>query len=140
MGWLTNLNPFKKKEEPAKSVAQAQAPAGLPALPKELADSPEAKGMMAMFYRKWKDPAFIKQFKTLAAYMQRDGVDARDVKQVKAWLEKNKEAIEKGLMSEPPAGAAKPATFVKSGPDVGRNDPCHCGSGKKFKKCHGLTA
>ena len=28
--------------------------------------------------------------------------------------------------------------FVKSGPDVGRNDPCHCGSGKKFKKCHGL--
>jgi SEC-C motif-containing protein len=27
--------------------------------------------------------------------------------------------------------------FVKSGPDVGRNDPCHCGSGKKFKKCHG---
>jgi preprotein translocase subunit SecA len=23
------------------------------------------------------------------------------------------------------------------GPKVGRNDPCHCGSGKKFKKCHG---
>jgi uncharacterized protein len=22
----------------------------------------------------------------------------------------------------------------------GRNDPCHCGSGKKFKKCHGLDA
>lgn len=20
---------------------------------------------------------------------------------------------------------------------VGRNDPCHCGSGRKFKKCHG---
>jgi uncharacterized protein YecA (UPF0149 family) len=20
---------------------------------------------------------------------------------------------------------------------VGRNDPCHCGSGKKFKRCHG---
>ncbi len=31
----------------------------------------------------------------------------------------------------------KPDTFVKSGPDLGRNDPCHCGSGKKFKKCHG---
>lgn len=30
--------------------------------------------------------------------------------------------------------------FVKSGPDVGRNDPCHCGSGKKFKKCHALKA
>jgi hypothetical protein len=21
--------------------------------------------------------------------------------------------------------------------EVGRNDPCHCGSGKKFKRCHG---
>ncbi|HHQ4314450.1 TPA: SEC-C metal-binding domain-containing protein [Serratia fonticola] len=20
---------------------------------------------------------------------------------------------------------------------MGRNDPCYCGSGKKFKKCHG---
>jgi len=24
--------------------------------------------------------------------------------------------------------------------DVGRNDPCPCGSGKKFKKCHGSAA
>ena len=31
-------------------------------------------------------------------------------------------------------------TFVKTGPDLGRNDPCHCGSGKKFKKCHGRDA
>ncbi len=26
---------------------------------------------------------------------------------------------------------------VLDGPKIGRNDPCHCGSGKKFKKCHG---
>ncbi len=25
----------------------------------------------------------------------------------------------------------------REGPKVGRNDPCHCGSGQKFKKCHG---
>jgi SEC-C motif-containing protein len=31
----------------------------------------------------------------------------------------------------------KPETHVNTGPDVGRNEPCHCGSGKKFKKCHG---
>jgi len=24
-----------------------------------------------------------------------------------------------------------------NGPKVGRNDPCPCGSGKKFKQCHG---
>ena len=28
-------------------------------------------------------------------------------------------------------------TAVKSGPKVGRNDPCPCGSGKKYKKCCG---
>ncbi len=27
-----------------------------------------------------------------------------------------------------------------SGPKVGRNDPCPCGSGKKFKQCHGLLS
>ena len=25
-------------------------------------------------------------------------------------------------------------------PKVGRNDPCPCGSGKKYKKCHGVGA
>jgi len=28
-----------------------------------------------------------------------------------------------------------PATFIRSTPKMGRNDPCHCGSGVKFKKC-----
>ncbi|MEO8278317.1 MAG: UPF0149 family protein [Ideonella sp.] len=27
--------------------------------------------------------------------------------------------------------------FQREGPKLGRNDPCHCGSGKKFKQCHG---
>ncbi len=31
----------------------------------------------------------------------------------------------------------EPQTFVRSEPKIGRNDPCHCGSGKKFKQCHG---
>ncbi|MGH2427990.1 MAG: preprotein translocase subunit SecA [Candidatus Limnocylindria bacterium] len=31
-------------------------------------------------------------------------------------------------------GAGQPA---RSGPKIGRNDPCFCGSGKKYKKCHG---
>ncbi|MDO9155795.1 MAG: SEC-C metal-binding domain-containing protein, partial [Sediminibacterium sp.] len=29
---------------------------------------------------------------------------------------------------------------VKVGPKIGRNDPCPCGSGKKFKSCHGKDA
>ncbi|MDD5033864.1 MAG: preprotein translocase subunit SecA [Methylococcaceae bacterium] len=36
---------------------------------------------------------------------------------------------------EKPEESAKP--FVREGVKVGRNDPCPCGSGKKFKQCHG---
>jgi preprotein translocase subunit SecA len=35
----------------------------------------------------------------------------------------------------PPPPAAEP--FVRENRKVGRNEPCPCGSGKKFKQCHG---
>jgi hypothetical protein len=31
-------------------------------------------------------------------------------------------------------------TIRREEPKVGRNDPCPCGSGKKYKKCHGAAA
>ncbi len=33
------------------------------------------------------------------------------------------------------ADRLRPQTFKKQGEKIGRNDPCPCGSGKKFKKC-----
>ncbi len=36
--------------------------------------------------------------------------------------------------------AGKTKTIVRDQPKVGRNDPCPCGSGKKYKKCHGAAA
>ena len=30
-----------------------------------------------------------------------------------------------------------PTTIVRDAPKIGRNDPCPCGSGRKYKKCHG---
>ncbi|MCL1142913.1 preprotein translocase subunit SecA [Shewanella gaetbuli] len=38
---------------------------------------------------------------------------------------------------EAPAPAAKPQTVIRNGEKVGRNDPCPCGSGQKYKQCHG---
>ncbi len=35
------------------------------------------------------------------------------------------------------AAAVEKAKPVRAGPKVGRNDPCPCGSGKKYKHCHG---
>ena len=32
------------------------------------------------------------------------------------------------------------APIRTSEPKIGRNDPCHCGSGKKYKQCHGKNA
>ena len=33
--------------------------------------------------------------------------------------------------------SAAPRQPVQAGPKIGRNDPCPCGSGKKYKQCHG---
>jgi len=47
-----------------------------------------------------------------------------------------------GMPNEAPKATTKAKTYVKDKDDpyanVGRNDPCPCGSGKKFKKCHGM--
>jgi hypothetical protein len=52
-----------------------------------------------------------------------------------------------GVGGGAPPGAPRPArtggddakvtTVRRDEPKIGRNDPCPCGSGKKFKKCHG---
>jgi preprotein translocase subunit SecA len=43
-----------------------------------------------------------------------------------------------GPETRPPGEKQK--TVVREGEKVGRNDPCPCGSGKKYKKCCGVTA
>jgi preprotein translocase subunit SecA len=44
-----------------------------------------------------------------------------------------------GMPGMRPVGAAEPAVapFVRADRKVGRNEPCPCGSGKKYKHCHG---
>jgi preprotein translocase subunit SecA len=41
-----------------------------------------------------------------------------------------------GQRGAPPAPPPPPETFKRDGRKVGRNEPCPCGSGKKFKQCH----
>jgi len=42
-----------------------------------------------------------------------------------------------GLPNSPAGGAPAQAPFVRGDRKVGRNEPCPCGSGKKYKQCHG---
>jgi len=41
------------------------------------------------------------------------------------------------VTEEPSKPSNQPQSVLKSNNSVGRNDPCPCGSGKKYKKCHG---
>jgi preprotein translocase subunit SecA len=57
---------------------------------------------------------------------------------MKAHVETNlqREAVAEGQAVDP-SGEALPKKPVKAIERVGRNDPCPCGSGKKYKQCHG---
>jgi len=50
-------------------------------------------------------------------------------------IESRPDVVAGGPMADDGNGAAP--SQAKSGPKIGRNDPCFCGSGKKFKRCHG---
>ena len=50
------------------------------------------------------------------------------------------EARAAGAPSPDAAAPPTPETFVREGRKVGRNEPCPCGSGQKYKHCHGKLA
>jgi preprotein translocase subunit SecA len=54
-----------------------------------------------------------------------------DVERISTRERKQRMQLSRGNPSE------KPATFKRQGKKVGRNDPCPCGSGKKYKHCCG---
>ena len=88
-----------------------------------------------MIKGKLKDPGIKKRFIDIAKRMEKDGVDFKSIRQMKKWM-KNHEAELKAKMGGEGA-PDKVETVVHEGPKIGRNDPCPCGSGKKYKKCCG---
>ena len=121
-------NPFKKKEEPAQKPAQE---------PASIADKLEKEidALPAMFKAKLKDPAVKERFMTIARRMEADGVNFKSIRQMKKWMKDH----EQELRAEGAPEQHHVETVVHEGPRVGRNDPCPCGSGKKYKKCCGAS-
>jgi len=134
-------NPLKALKEKLSGPTEPQKPkdngsAGTQSAPASFQEI-EKQGLLGKFFRHWKNPKILRQIKTIATRMQAEGVNIKDRKAVEEWIKKHEKEIESGEIQES-SQVAKPQTFVKSGPEIGRNDPCSCGSGKKYKKCCAL--
>jgi len=79
-------------------------------------------------------------------------VQLRDESDIEEFKRKQQEASQRDLELQHAAASAsanpsnlqaqdevntKPDTYMRKQPKIGRNDPCYCGSGKKYKHCHG---
>ena len=117
-------NPFKKKEVPPPTAPQSIADK----LEKEIDALPE------MFKRQLKEPAVKARFMQIARRMEADGVNFKSIRQMKKWMKDH----EAELRAEGNPEQPHVETVVHEGPKIGRNDPCPCGSGKKYKKCCGV--
>mgnify|MGYP002524478714 FL=1 len=124
-------NPFKKKEETAATPAEPAKNGKKETIEERI--EREIDSLPSMIKSKLQDPTIKKRFIDIAKRMEKDGVDFKSIRQMKKWM-KNHEAE---LRAENGTAPAKVETVVHQGPKIGRNDPCPCGSGKKYKKCCG---
>ena len=133
-------NPFKKKTAPQADAA-VPAPEQKPA-PKESKKTKESieerieremDSLPGMIKNKLKDPQIKQRFIDIAKRMEKDGVNFQSLRQMKKWMKEH----EAELKAEQAGNMPKVETVVHEGPRIGRNDPCPCGSGKKYKKCCG---
>lgn len=117
-------NPFKKKESGPQETA-----------PMSIADKLEKEidALPDMFKQQLKDPAIKEKFMSIARRMEADGVNFKSIRQMKKWMKEH----EAELRAEGSPAQHHVETVVHEGPKIGRNDPCPCGSGKKYKKCCG---
>jgi len=80
--------------------------------------------------------------KAMAMEAERAGVDITDEEALqKFWYGRALQSLEQ-LEQNPPDRSEQPpvtpaAPIVEQAPKIGRNDPCPCGSGRKYKKCCG---
>lgn len=125
-------NPFKKKKEAEETPNSAPKKTAKKETIEERIER-EIDALPSMLKGKLKDPEIKKRFIDIAKRMEKDGVDFKSIRQMKKWMKEH----EAELRAEQGGQTVKVETVVHEGPRIGRNDPCPCGSGKKYKKCCG---
>jgi len=89
------------------------------------------------------DPRNWGPAKTFVMQAEQAGVDVTDSTALKAYMAQQQTEL---LARRAPMDASEPMDYrppvpiVEHSPKIGRNDPCPCGSGKKYKKCCGNPA
>ena len=123
-------------EELARMEAGSLPPGVDPAGVKKLLDSPKG-GMLADF-------GVFCQERGVAMDEDQEGMAERLRELHEEWLDTPRAGLEGKRPSELLDGGGlfprKAETYRREAPKVGRNDPCPCGSGKKYKKCCGRAA
>ena len=110
-------SPAPAKDKPASEKTDDELAAELDKMSPQIlaqAQDPQMRSLIIGIYRK----------------MLVAGVDVSDDKEVKKWMQKHPEVLQGGE-------TIKVETVRREEPKIGRNDPCTCGSGKKYKKCCG---
>ncbi len=81
----------------------------------------------------------VKRWDRLAEFLAHPNLVEAGLKEAEAIDARTRleDLIESGASLGSGAALGTRATVARVGPKLGRNDPCHCGSGKKYKKCHG---
>lgn len=95
----------------------------------------------ASFLRRALDPTCWDLAKSSTLRMRAEGIDTSDKAAVAAWVERERRALSLRLgggMTYTRAPDALPDP-IRTERKVGRNEPCPCRSGKKFKKCCGAA-
>ena len=124
-----------KKPEPVSETIEQGKPAESKPAPKPPTDEEQIEAELSKLppemTSRLKDPQVREKITSLAKKMLKDGVNLKSEKQIKNWLKEHPGEAQGG------AGEGKVETFRRTEPKVGRNDPCPCGSGEKYKKCCG---
>jgi uncharacterized protein len=79
----------------------------------------------------------IRQFADPAGWDSLEGLSHAEVRRLQERIAPAARAIHRYWIVRRSPFGARSAPFVRPQPKVGRNDPCHCGSGRKYKKCCG---
>jgi preprotein translocase subunit SecA len=133
----------RRQVEARQQAIQAQHPGEPPAAqqPQEVGQQPQPRVMIAARHSAVAQQAALQaQARRLAAMQQPQRPPQQAPQQAQSAQAQIADMQQRARQAAEAAARARAAQQVpqvrREAPKIGRNDPCHCGSGKKYKNCH----